>query len=98
MTRKGIHLCKIYWYGTTQRAEFFHQCLKKFPYGRMNKKVPYLISEMRWIGTKLKRAEQAAGQLVSGSAAQISGGLLSLEDSRRILIGVGKLTESSHSP
>ena len=58
----------------------------------MNEKVPYLIREMRWIGTKLKRAEQKeAGQLVGGGAAQISGGLLSL-------IGVGKLTKSSHSP
>ena len=58
----------------------------------MNEKLPYLIREMRWIGTKLKRAEkQAAGQLVGGGSAQIAGGLLSL-------IGVSKLTESSRSP
>ena len=56
----------------------------------MNEKVPYLIREMRWIGTKLKRAEQqAAWQLVGGGATQITGGLLGF-------IGVGKLTESSH--
>jgi hypothetical protein len=57
----------------------------------MNEKVPYLIREMRWIGTKLKRAEeQAGGQKVGGGAAQITGGLLGL-------VGVGKLTESCHN-
>ena len=71
MTRKGIRLCKIYWYGSTQRAEFFHQCLEKFPYGRMNEKVPYLIKEMRWIGTKLKRAEPQAAWGQATQSAEI---------------------------
>ena len=80
----GVNWCKIYWTGVSQRAMFLHQCLEKFPYGKMHKKVRYLIRGMRWIGRKLENAEQRGQTLLqTGGWTQIAGSIFGG-------IGVGK--------
>ena len=80
----GVDRCRFYWTGVSHRAMFLHQCLEKFPYGRMDKKVRYLIRGMRWIGRKVENAEQRGQTLLqAGGGTQILGSIFGG-------IGVGK--------
>ena len=83
-TTLGVNWCNFYWTGVSHRAMFLHQCLEKFPYGRMHEKVRYLIRGMRWIGRKVENAEQRGQTLLqAGGGTQILGSIFGG-------IGVGK--------